>query len=97
MIDIKKTCSDAQRLWAWDGLSVVVLLLAGLWLWAHPYRGLTHDAILYSAQALSHLYPEIFRSDIFFVYGSQDDYTLFSRIYAFLIGWLGLEGNPPRN
>ena len=74
-----------------DGVIVASLLLAGLWLFAHPYRGLTHDAILYSFQALSHLYPEPFRGDLFFIYGSQDDYSLFSRLYAYLIGWLGLE------
>lgn len=81
------------RLLPADGWVVAALLLAGLWLLAHPYQGdIFGDAQLYVAQALSHIYPDIFRGDIFFAYGSQDDYTLFSRIYAWLISRLGLNG-----
>lgn len=83
--------NKVRQLFRVEGAFVVSLLIAGLWLASHPYRGLTHDARLYSIQALSHLYPNIFQNDIFFMYGSQDDYTLFSRLYAYLIGWLGLE------
>ena len=81
------------RLLPADGAVVAALLLAGLWLLAHPYPGAIYgDAQLYAVQALSHIYPDIFRGDIFFAYGSQEDYTLFSRIYAWLITWLGLDG-----
>lgn len=80
-----------QQLFRADSTLIVSLLLAGLWLASHPYKGLFHDSTLYSVQALSHLYPDIFRNDIFFIYGSQDDYSLFSRAYAYLIDWFGLE------
>lgn len=75
-----------------DGLVTSILMIASLWLLAHPYLGVRCcDAQLYAVQALSHLYPEIYLKDIFFAYGSQDSYTLFSPLYARLIAWVGLE------
>ena len=64
--------------------------LFALWLWAHPYAGLYHDAKIYVVQALYHLQPQIFSQDLFFLYGSQDKYTLFSGFYAQAINVLGL-------
>ena len=65
--------------------------LVALILCAHPYSGLEQDSILYGLQALKHLYPAALEKDIFFQYGSQDNYTLFSPFYAFLINHIGLE------
>lgn len=73
----------------WHLLSLLVLFSC-LWLWHHPYWGIMHDAVLYAGQALKHLYPETYSRDVFFLYGSQDDYTLFSPIYARLIELVGL-------
>lgn len=69
---------------------LVFLLLLGIWLLAHPWGGIWHDAQLYAFQALSHLRPDAYRNDLFLFSGSQDDYTFFSPIYAALISLLGL-------
>jgi len=69
---------------------LVCLLLLSIWLFAHPWEGIWHDARLYALQALSHLRPDAYRNDLFFFAGSQDDYTFFSSIYAGLISSLGL-------
>lgn len=73
----------------WRSL-LLFLLFVALWLLQHPYWGIMHDGVLYTNQALKHLYPENFARDIFFLYGSQDDYTLFSPVYAKLIKYFGL-------
>ena len=70
---------------AWCAAIVAALLMA------HPYRGITHDNILYVAQALSRLYPEVFLGDVYFQWGSQDRYSFFSPIYSTLIRLLGLD------
>lgn len=67
-----------------------LLLFACVWLICHPYRGIEGDAILYTTQALRHLYPDIYANDVFFRGESQDNYTLFSPLYAGLIAWLGM-------
>ncbi len=69
-----------------------MLGLAALWLLTHRYFGIQHDGLYYAVQALAHNTPEAFAHDIFFAFGSQDDYSLFSRVYAQLIGLLGLSG-----
>lgn len=70
-------------------LSLILALLA-LWFFTHPYIGIYHDARLYAVQALSHLFPEAFKNDLFFIYGSQDSYTIFSFVYAYAIKQLDL-------
>ena len=67
------------------------LALLTLWLLTRPYQGIYHDARLYTAQALSHLYPERFANDLFFLFGSQDAYSIFSPVYAVLIDWFGID------
>ena len=67
------------------------LLIAVLWLLNANYFGLEHDAVLYTFQALAHRSPELYSSDIFLKFGSQDRFTLFTPGYAALIGWLGME------
>jgi hypothetical protein len=62
-----------------------------LWLVTRPYAGIRHDSQLYTAQALRHIQPDSFAHDLFFLYGSQDDYTLFSPLYAQAIRWLGID------
>lgn len=67
------------------------MALLTLWLATRPYHGIWHDSQLYSVQALRLLNPEAYTRDLFFLYGSQDDYTLFSPLYAQIIRWLGLD------
>ena len=69
---------------------VGMLALFTLWLLGHPYWGLYHDARLYAVQALYHLHPHIFENDLFFHYGSQDQYSIFSLFYAQAITLFGL-------
>jgi hypothetical protein len=69
----------------WVMRAAVCLALLACWVLVHPYRGMVHDALLYTLQALSRLYPESLGQDLFLAHGSQEDFTIFSRIYAPLI------------
>ena len=56
-----------------------------------PYLGIVHDAQIYSGLVLNRLDPELLRDDLFFQYGSQDKYSLFSPLMAPLAKFLGLK------
>jgi len=66
-----------------------VILSACVYVFVTPYKGVTHDGVLYTAKAFKLLLPDIFEGDIFFKYGFQDSYTIFPVIYAALIEWTG--------
>lgn len=68
---------------------LMLLLLAALWMAARPYYGIVRDARLYMAQALYRLEPEKFQGDLFFRYGSQDSFSLFSAVFAPVVQMLG--------
>ncbi len=70
---------------------IVFAGLASLYLFNHPYFGLRHDALLYALQALRRIYPDSLSGDLFFKFGSQDNYTIFSVAYAALIGRFDLD------
>jgi hypothetical protein len=55
-----------------------------------PYAGLGHDARLYAAQVLHRLGEPWLQGDLFFRYGSQDQYSLFSTVVAPLAAALGV-------
>ncbi|WP_342117886.1 hypothetical protein [Pseudoduganella sp. OTU4001] len=77
---------------AWDHrLPWLLLLLVGAWLLSKPWIGLRGDAALYAVQALQLLHPEAYKKDLFFLFGSQSSFTLFSPLYAKAIAALGLE------
>ncbi len=78
---------DRQRL----GVAGFVLFVLAAWMLRHPYTGIAHDSVLYTFLALSHLHPQLLQNDLFLRFGSQDQYTLFSPLYAQAIGALGLE------
>ncbi len=65
--------------------SFCLLLTLALLVCRAPYRGLRHDAVLYLAQALAHLYPGWAAGDFYFAFGSQDRYSLFSLPRAWLL------------
>lgn len=67
-----------------------ILALAATWLLTHRYFGIQHDGLFYAVQALARIDPAAYAHDIFFAHGSQDDFSLFSRIYARLIVAFGL-------
>lgn len=79
---------------ATNTLSLVSTALLGLvaWLLNHPYVGMDiHDAKLYAVLAAHWLQPAAYARDPFFIFGSQDDFTLFSPLYGVLISWFGLD------
>jgi hypothetical protein len=76
--------------WSW---LLACVGLMGLWMLARPYTGVRHDGVLYLGQIYLRLQPEIFKRDLFFAYGSQDQYSLFSSICAYVHQWLGQEGS----
>lgn len=81
-----------QKLNIRTGLVLVVFFL--LWLHSHPYAGIVHDGRLYLGQALNHIDPDALRSDLFFKYGSQDQFTFFSPIYGWALQNLGISIAP---
>jgi len=67
---------------------VPLLLCEVFWTLSHGYRGLFHDARLYTLQALSRLHPGSLSQDVFLRFGSQDSFTIFSPLYeAFIRLW----------
>jgi hypothetical protein len=75
------------------GVHVALIFLLGflLWLLNHPYQGIWHDARIYGLLAAHWLKPEALDSDLFFSYGSQSSFSLFTPVYGMLVGWLGLD------
>ena len=70
---------------------VLALLYAALWLYVRPYYGLNHDAQAYAAQAITVIDPMPLAGDIFFAYRSQDEFTIFPRVYGHVIEAVGLD------
>ncbi len=81
------TVERANR-WGIIGLG---LLVVACWMLIHPYRGITHDGTLYGLLALSHLHPGSLDQDMFVRYGVQNDFTVFTPLYAGVVRYLGLE------
>jgi hypothetical protein len=68
----------------------LALMLAALWLLLHGYQGLTGDGQIYAFQALARLHPQL-TTDLYLQNTSQDQFTVFSPLYAWSIGSFGLE------
>lgn len=68
------------------------LLLAGvaLWMAARPYAGIYQDANLYLLMALNWLVPDAYARDPWFLFGSQDSYSVFSPIYGMFLSVAGI-------
>lgn len=78
------------------------LLIATVWLSTRPYLGVIHDSRFYTIQALSALLPGRFDSDLYFQYGSADQFTLFTLAYTVmvvvplvLLPAIGIGNSPP--
>ncbi len=68
----------------------MMLVLVVLWAITHVYKGLTGDAELYAVQALAKIRPGL-AADLYLQNVSQDRFTIFSPLYAWFIGLLGLQ------
>jgi hypothetical protein len=66
------------------------LLPVTLWLLMHGYHGITEDGQIYAFQAYARLHPQL-TADLYLQNTSQDQFTLFSPLYAWFISLLGLE------
>jgi hypothetical protein len=71
--------------------ATVALAFTGLAIWAltHEYRGLVYDGQIYAIQALAKLRPAL-NADLFLQNTTQDQFTIFPRVYAWVISWIGL-------
>ena len=67
------------------------MLAAALWCLNHAYVGMVeHDARVYSLLVWHWLSPEAYARDPFFLFGSQDRYSLFTPLYGSLAAAIGL-------
>jgi hypothetical protein len=69
-----------------------LLFAIAVWAFARPYRGVRHDAVLYAGQTIHRLWPERLQGDVFFLHGSQDQFSVFSRLLGGLFARFGLAG-----
>jgi hypothetical protein len=86
---LRQRIADLLRDLASRPLSLFCLLLAANAV-ALPYGNFVHDANLYGLQVLNHVDPGYFAGDLYFQYGSQDQYSVFSLISAPIVKRLGL-------
>ncbi|MFO0965394.1 MAG: hypothetical protein U0793_07385 [Gemmataceae bacterium] len=73
-----------------DRPALVFLVLFAANALARPYAGFAHDARLYSVQVLNQVEPGSYADDLFLKYGSQDQFSIFSRLTAPLVACFGL-------
>lgn len=69
---------------------LLVAAATAMWLLQHGYHGIVDDSRLYSLQALHRAFPADFAKDVFFLHGSQDDYSIFGPLYGVAVEALGL-------
>lgn len=85
---------SARAAGAFRGLAArpgtLFLLLLALNALARPYADLTHDAQMYGVQVLNQVEHGAYADDLFFRYGSQDQFSVFSRLAAPLVGAFGV-------
>ncbi|NNK79656.1 MAG: hypothetical protein HKP40_13205 [Litoreibacter sp.] len=66
------------------------LILLVLMVLTRPYRGIHHDGYLYAAQTLRRIDPQNLAGDVFFEFGNQDSFTIFTALYAPFVRVMGL-------
>jgi len=82
--------SSARWPFVAGGALAAGVLGTSLFLLVFGYWGLVHNARLYALQALARIYPRL-GEDLFLRFGSQDDYSLFSWLFAPLIQAYGID------
>ena len=73
------------------GLPLYLVGIA-IWLLRRDYDGIRHDAMFYMGQTLVRMGDPNIARDLFFQYGSQDQYTIFSPMMAVLVRTFGFVG-----
>lgn len=71
--------------------ALLCLLALLFWLLNHPYQGIRHDARVYGLISAHWLYPEALANELFFRFGSQGSFSLFTPLYGELVRALGLD------
>ena len=92
--EVEKTAAVSAAQPLIDRLAPAALLcsLAFLfWLFNRPYQGIWHDARVYGLVAAHWIYPDALASDLFFRFGSQGSFSLFTPLYGELVRALGLD------
>lgn len=74
-----------------SGAAIIALVAMVFWLFNHAYQGIYHDAILYALLAARWIDPLPYARELFFQFGSQDQFSLFSPLYGTLIARVGLD------
>lgn len=77
----------ARISWKPGTLFLALLLINSV---ARPYSDLIHDSRLYAVMVLDRADPGLYSDDLFLRYGSQDRFSLFSRLVAPLTEHIGL-------
>jgi hypothetical protein len=78
-----------------NGKSVLRILpllcaVAVLWLATRHYFGVIQDARFYAVEALRELNPARYAGDLYFQFGSQGGFSLFSKLYRPLVALFGI-------
>ena len=81
-----------QALQKTNGLRLAALLcaIALLWLVTRPFFGTVFDARFYMVEALRALEPARFADDLYFKFGSQGNFSLFTKLYLPLLPVFGV-------
>jgi len=72
------------------GLLALFCAVAVLWLATRHYFGVVQDARFYTLEALRDLNPAAFADDLYFKFGSQGSFSLFSRLYQPFVSYFGV-------
>lgn len=86
-VDAGHLSSDGSRVQPDSVLRTTALLVAVivLWLATRPYFGVVFDARFYMVEALRTLDPDRFAQDLYFKFGSQGNFSLFTKLYLPLL------------
>jgi hypothetical protein len=68
----------------------LVCAIAVLWLVTRHYFGVVADARFYALEALRELEPNRFAKDLYFQFGSQGSFSLFTELYRPIVAHFGL-------
>ena len=68
----------------------LVCAVAVLWLATRHYFGVVQDARFYTVEALRELNPVRYAGDLYFQFGSQGSFSLFSKLYRPLVAQFGV-------